>query len=55
MLATCFSTHKKTKTLGVGIFPHVSLKQARIARDDTKEKPAKNISLSLDKKRKFKQ
>lgn len=40
----------KQKTLALGVYPSISMKQARNARDEAKEKLAKNIDPSLDKK-----
>ncbi|WP_198300929.1 integrase arm-type DNA-binding domain-containing protein [Cellvibrio sp. PSBB006] len=40
----------KQKTLALGIYPSVALKQARDARNEAKDKLAKNIDPSLDKK-----
>ncbi|MDO8343298.1 MAG: Arm DNA-binding domain-containing protein [Cellvibrio sp.] len=38
------------KTIAIGTHPNISLKQARTARDEAKEKLLKNIDPSLDKK-----
>ena len=45
-----YSIHAKRKTLAVGVYPAISLKQARQARDTAKEQIAQGIDPSQQKK-----